>query len=136
MYAVEFLIARLKEQIELAPALTQNDEPGGECYRMLERMREGVSLANHVPALKGVAGGPRRYRVALEAAAAKIEPLQAIWEAIERTPPENRQAKFRNKDPKLDAASKIVDACKGAIEDLKVALAVIEAGEAQQGATK
>jgi hypothetical protein len=127
-YAVEFLIARLKEQIELAPALQQNDEPGGECARMLERMREGVSLANHVPALKGVAGGPRRYRVALEAAAAKIEPLLAIWEAIERTPPENRAARFK------DAPQKIVAACRGAIEDLKVALAVIEAGEAQQTA--
>jgi len=134
LYAVESLIEHLKEQIRIAPELRQNDEPGGTQHDMLARLQEGVNFAGEVDCLKAVEGGVRRYRKALEATIARLEPLTPVWADIEAVV----NARYGDGEQRQKATNRIKDraaiiksACEGAIAELQSALKVIEEGEAR-----
>ena len=135
MYAVEFIIARLKKQIELAPSFAMDDEPGGSLPEMLARLQEGINLASRIDVIRAVEGGPRRYKRGLEGAKAKLEPLVQTWQEIDSVV----SASYADGEQRKKAMERvkehprvIVTACRAAIADLEAALAVIEEGECRE----
>lgn len=132
MYAAEFLIARLEEQIKLAPKLEESFEAGGSIAAICERLKEGMSRASGIEILRPVEQGARRYAKHFAAALDKIEPLKALFDRVnelrsgEYADGAQREAAMAQTK---DTPAKIVGACKSAIEDLKAALKVIEEGE-------
>lgn len=110
------------------------DEPGWALPQMLERLKEGVAMANRIDSVKAVEGGPRRYRNALQKATDCLEKTVPLWTAIDAviltqmTDDQRKKAMEQIKEhPKT-----ISVACREAINELQAALKVIEEGETRE----
>jgi hypothetical protein len=143
-YAAEFLIARLREQIELAPKMEENPAPGGNfvpwdagdmVQTVVDRVKEGMAQSRHISALKPVEAGARRYCAAFEEALVHVENLANIFTQLRAVQgasygdgEQRQKAMSRHKDKPKE----IIAACTGAILALEKAMAVLDEGETKQ----
>lgn len=135
MHAPEFLIDRLEEQIKLAPQLIQNDVPGGSVAEMVEKLREGSNLAHHVPSLRAVEAGARRYAKCLTAATTHVQKLGPLFDSVAAVHSATYRDELQKKqamDRFKDTPKQIIDACKAAIAELNGALKVLDEGDAKE----
>jgi hypothetical protein len=132
MLAVDFLIDRLNEQIELASKLEENTEAGGSIEGMKERLKEGINLASEIDTLRSVEGGSRLYGKHFAAALKHVEELAPIFAKVrlvqgaayaDLATREKAMAQFK---PTPD---KIVSICKAAIGELEKARKIYDQGE-------
>lgn len=135
MNSTDFLIERLQEQIKLAPSLRENETDGGRVRQMLERLVEGINLAQHIDLLKGVESGPRRYRTAFAAAKAHVEKLLPIFEqvgAVQAASYSDGEQRQKAMSRHKDKPKEIEALCNAAIAELQKANAVLAEGEARE----
>ena len=135
MYAVEALIERLEEQKALAPGLQENPAAGGKVEQMCDRLREGMNSARHIPALKAVEAGHRRYGKFLANALAQVEKLTPILTKAEKVAGA-AYADGLQRDKAMsqfkDTPKEVVRICDAAIGELRAALKVLDEGENKQ----
>lgn len=132
MFAAEFLIERLQEQVTLAPQLIENTEPGGSIEQILDKLKEGMNKANLVPQLRMVESGARRYTVKMQAALTEVEKLKPIFEQIalvssaqyaDGAQQQKAMERFKDTPKKIEAV------CKAAIGHLEGAVKILDEGE-------
>jgi hypothetical protein len=142
-YAAEFLIERLTEQIELAPKLEENPAPGGNfvprdagdmVQTVVDRVKEGMAQARHIPALRAVEAGHRRYCAAFEEALPHVNHLATLFGQLRNT----KGANYADGEQRQKAMSRfkekpkeIIASCEAAITALKKAIAVLDEGESR-----
>ncbi len=132
MYAAEFLIERLKEQLALAPALQENTEPGGTVEHLVARLIEGENRYQYIEALKSVEGGGRKYGAHFSKAKAEVEKLGPIFAAINaaRNGSYGDQLQYQKAMARFgDKAKEIESICQAAIRELEGALKLLDEGE-------
>lgn len=140
-YAVQHLIDWLGQQIEAAPLLTVADAIPGtgsspEIWQatILDRIAETVNRSKNIHELKAIEGGQRRYGKHCMAALAVLEPVKTIFQEADMI----RGARYDSgeaRDKALarlqDRPKKVEQACKTAVAELKLALALLEQGDAK-----
>lgn len=137
-YAADLLIERLKEQIQLAPQLRENEEPGGTCVQMADRLTEGMNRAGHIVALKAVEGGKKRYERHFEVALKHVMELSPLFAAVANmraTPWASELQRDKAMAAFKDTPAKIISICKAAISEMEGASKLLDEGERRETRT-
>ena len=143
MYLVETLIANAQKQIELAPSLEENPDPGANWTprgnpdsdvrpNMVSKCVDGLNRAGDVPILKAVEFGKTRYENAFDDALKKAKAIAEIFTKVRMV----QNAGYADGEQRQKAlarfsgeSKKIKELCEAFIADMKVALGVLHEGE-------
>lgn len=143
MYVVEVMIGHLKKQIELAPSLTENTDPGANftpkyqgdmVETIVDKLKEGMNRAEHIPVLRGVESGFRRYSTAFQKCLPHAEAVAAIFAQVQNLRGQmylSGEAREQALRPYQAKGAEIVTHCKAMLACMEEALNILNEGESK-----